>query len=85
MSKDVYLSEGMLISDEGVVAVGDLTDLASSMLAYKTWNGSAYVWSGSGQPDTAAFTNILFAGPSDPASASGGRDVAGDIWVNTGA
>lgn len=85
MARDVRNSGGHLVDDEGeLTQVVSHEKLAGAFLAYKTWDGSEYVWPNGGEPDPAAYVNILFAGPDDPATATGGRDVAADIWVDTG-
>jgi len=64
--------------------VSDLSALGDSMLAIKRWDtgSETYVWSGT--PATDGFSNIMFVGPQDPAVAAGGRNINGDIWVDTG-
>lgn len=62
----------------------DLSVLGDSMLAYKVWltTESRYEWSGGTAPGD-GFTNVVFAGPLDPATAIGGRDVNRDLWIDT--
>ena len=49
-------------------------------VAVKTWNGSAYVWPGT---EPAGYDVIIFIGPDDPDTATGGRDSIDDLWVDT--
>lgn len=64
---------------------GSALVLNSGLLAVKTWDTgtSAYVWPGGTAPDASSYDFIRFRGPDDPLSATGGRDVTGDEWLNT--
>lgn len=52
---------------------------SGSSLAVASWDGDSYEYL-DGEPPTT--TQVIFVGPDDPTTAPGGRNVAGDVWID---